>query len=559
MNPLPLIGRGIQILSLAAVFLPAYLLLRLFDRNAGPVLLRQFLQSCGACFVKAGQVLATRYDLVSEAYCQELSKLFDRMPSVSMAVARQVVERDLRRPLEEVFREFDPVPIASASIAQVHGAVLHTGESVVVKVMRPGIKRTFLVDLAFIKRLARFSRRHRMILKIDLSALASDFIDLTQEELDFRREARNTDRMRRLMHNDDVDHCAPRVFFEYSGSHVITMERMVGVAIIDLMAAVERRDSSQLELWSKRGITPEGTAELLLRSVLEQTMRHRTFQADPHPANLIVLDGGTLAWVDFGMLGWLDEHTWLQQFRMRRDVAFGRIHAAYERLLEMLQPLPPADLTSFEQRVKTVILDWVESSSSPNASFQEKSSGYFFVRLFMAIRGSGLSLPANVMRLYRTVIVADSIMLRLDPDIDWIPLLRRFMEIETKRQLAISLSETFSPESISHMLSVALHVPAATMKLIDWLNSRLPQVGWNYQQRISLLERALLMTIGALRLIFFLLTLALVGARAGRALYPANSWFTLDRLLGGYWWPLVAAGVFAVLALSRLLDTIDLP
>jgi ubiquinone biosynthesis protein len=558
MNPFPMIGRAVRVLFLVTLFVPAYLLRRLWDRRAGPVLLRQFFQSCGGCFVKAGQVLATRYDLIPAEYCQELSRLFDRMPSVSMAVVREVVESDLKRPLEGVFREFNPIALASASIAQVHDAVLHTGEPVVVKVMRPGIKQPFLVDLAFIKRLARFSRRHRMILRIDLTALAQDFINLTQEELDFRREARNTDRMRRLMQDDAVDHCAPRVFFEFSGSHIITMERMVGVAVIDLMAAVERRDLSQLELWSKRGITPEGTAELLLRSVLEQTMHHRVFQADPHPGNLIMLDGGILAWVDFGMLGWLDERTWLQQFRMRWDVAFGRIHAAYERLLEMLQPLPPADLSGFEQKVKTVIQDWIESSASPNASYQEKSSGYFFVRLFMAIRGSGLSLPANVLRLYRTVIVADSIMLRLDPEIDWIRILRRFMEIETERQLALSLRETFSAESISHMLAVALHIPPAMIKLIDWLNCRLPQVGWNYQQRMSLFERGLLAAVGLLRFVMFLFTLTILGERAGRLLYPASSWFGLDRLIGGYWWLLVAIGVLAVLTLSRLLAAMEL-
>jgi ubiquinone biosynthesis protein len=539
--------------------MPAFLLRRLFDRNAGPILLRQFLQSCGACFVKGGQVLATRYDLLPVEYCQELSRLFDRMPFFPFAVVRRVVERDLKRPLEEVFREFDPVPLASASIAQVHRAVLPTGESVVVKVMRPGIERTFLVDLAFIKRLARFGRRHRTILRIDLTTLARDFIDLTHEELDFRREARNTDRMHRLMQADDLRHYAPRVFFDCSGSRVITMERMEGVAVIHLMDAVERRDTTQLEQWSKRGITPQNTAQLLLRSVLEQTMHYRVFQADPHPANLIVLDGGVLAWVDFGMLGWLDEHTWSQQFNLRREVAFGRIHGAYERLLDVLQPLPPADLSGFELKVKTIVRDWVEASSSPNATFQEKSSGYFFVRLFGAIRGTGLSLPPNVMRLYRTVIVADSVMLRLAPEIDWIPMLREFMEVETRRQLAISLSETLSAPSISHMLAAALHAPAATIQLIDWLNSRLPQMGWNYQKRMSSLERALLGVLGSLRVLFFLITIAILGGRAVRSLAPASSLAVLDQFIGGYWWPLAALGVAAMIGLGRVLDEIDMP
>src|SRR5450432_759198 len=283
MNPFPAIGRCLRILFLASVFVPAFLLRRLFDRNAGPVLLRQFLQSCGACFVKAGQVLSTRYDLVPVAYCQELSKLLDRMPFVPIAMARKVVERDLKRPLDEVFREFDTVPLASASIAQVHGAVLLSGESVAVKVMRPGIEKTLRIDLALLIRAARFSRRHRAILRIDLTALTRDIVELTREELDFRRDARNTDRMRRLMQSDDIDHYAPKVFFDYSGPRVITMERIEGVAVTDLMSAAERNDTAQLDAWSKRGIAPERTAQVLLRSVLEQTMRHRVFHADPHP------------------------------------------------------------------------------------------------------------------------------------------------------------------------------------------------------------------------------------------------------------------------------------
>ena len=113
-------------------------------------------------------------------------------------------------------------------------------------------------------------------------------------------------------------------------------------------------------------------------------------------------------------------------------------------------------------QVKTIIRDWVEASSSPNADFREKSSGYFFARLFGAIRGSGLSLPANVMRLYRAVIVADSVMPRLDPEIDWVAILRQFIETEAKRQLAASVSDTFSAPAISQMLAGALHAPAAT-------------------------------------------------------------------------------------------------
>lgn len=557
MNPLPALARVLWVTILGTAFAAAFAVRRWFDRHAGPVLLRQFLQSAGACFVKAGQVLATRYDVLPAEYCEELSKLFDRMPSVSLAMARQVVESDLKRPLEEIFSEFEPIPLASASIAQVHGAILRSGEPVVVKVMRPGIEKMFRVDLGLIRRIARFSRRHRAILRIDLTPLARDFIELTREELDFTREARNTDRMRRLMRSDTVDHCAPRVFFEYSGARVITMERVQGVAVIDLMTAAERGDAARLDLWAARGITPQRTADTLLRSVLEQTMRHRVFQADPHPANLIVLDGGTLAWVDFGMVGWLDEHTWLQQFRLRTEVAFGRIHGAYQRLLEVFQPLPAGDLSGFELRVKAIIRDYTEASSDPNAGVRDKSVGFFFLRLFGAIRESGLSLPANVMRLYRTIIVADGVMLRLDPAIDWVAILRGFIEAEAKRQLGHTLKETLSAPSLAQMLAGALHAPEAAVQLIDWLNSGLPAMGWRYRQRVTLLERALLTSIGLLRGIFFVAVVAVVGSRAAGSLAPGSAWAMPDRTIGGYWWVVALVGVVAVVTLSRMLDDIE--
>lgn len=550
--------RGLRISFLAATLIPLYLVRRPFDRNAGPLLLRRFLQSAGAGFVKLGQILATRYDLISPAYSEELSKLFDQMPTIPFAEVQTAIERDLQRPLSAMFLSVDPEPLASASIAQVHSAFLQSGEAVVVKVMRPGMSRRFQVDLAFLKMWAGISRRYRSVFHADLKAVARDLAELTQEELDFRREARNTDRMYCLMRDDEVDHCAPKVFFAFCGDQVITMERMEGVSTVQLIGAVERKDTQQLEAWAQRGITVERTARLVLRSVLEQTIRHRVFHADPHPANLIVLDGGTLAWVDFGMLGWLDEKTWDQQFKLRVEIAFGRIHGAYEALLEALQPLPTKDLAPFEHEVKSVIRDYIDASASPHASMQEKSSGYFFMRLFAAIRRGGVSLPSNTVRLYRTVIVADMIMLRLAPQIDWIPIMRGFLTGETRRQITESLEKNFSGAEASELLLALLRVPAATVHTIEWMNTRLPQIGRYYEQRLSVFEQWLIMALSYLRGWFILSTLIIVGARLVGTPYLPNSWWgSMDRVIGSFWWPLILIGLFAVIGLRRVLNEIE--
>jgi ubiquinone biosynthesis protein len=552
--------RGLRISLLAAWLIPQFLLRRPFDRNAGPALLRRFLQSAGAGFVKLGQLLATRYDLISPAYSEELSKLFDQMPFVPLAVVQEVVERDLKLPLGEIYRSFDPDPLASASIAQVHGAILHTGQAVVVKVMRPGIAERFRVDLAFLRIWARLSRQYHSVFHMDLTAVARDLAELTREELDFRREARNTDTMHRLMRGDEVDHRAPEVFFAFCGEQAITMERLDGVSAVQLIAAVERNEVPQLEAWAQRGITPQRTARLVLRSILEQTMRHRVFHADPHPANLIVMDGGTLAWIDFGMLGWLDERSWDQQFKLRMAIASGRVHGAYEALLEALEPLPATDLSGFEREVKTITRDYIEASASPNAGMQEKSSGYFFARLFGAIRRGRVSLPSDVVRLYRTVIIADMIMLRLAPEIDWIPMMRGFLEAETRRQIAVSLEKNFSGPAVSQVMLALLRAPAATAETIQWINTRLPRLGRFYEHRLSVIERWLIMALSYLRGWFIISLLVIAGARLVATPYlPGSWWAAMDRLIGSFWWPLILIGLFAVIGLRRVLDEIEKP
>ena len=144
---IPLISRTARIVGLTVICLPAFLLRGLLGPRAGPRILRWYLQSCGAAFVKFGQVLAMRYDLLPVEYCEELSKLLDSLPPAPASLIIPVVERDLGRPLAECFAEFELTALAAASIAQVHGAKLLNGESVVVKVLRPGNHERFEIDL----------------------------------------------------------------------------------------------------------------------------------------------------------------------------------------------------------------------------------------------------------------------------------------------------------------------------------------------------------------------------------------------------------------------------
>ncbi len=151
------------------------------------------------------------------------------------------------------------------------------------------------------------------------------------QELDLSREAMHTAYIHEQMAADPIDHYAPRVYRDLSGRTVLTLERIRGVTVREMLAATTNGNGGALAAWAARGITPRRTAVILLRSVLEQTMRYRSFNADPHPSNLIVSDGGTLNWVDFGAVGWIDERQWDQQMRLRDAIAQEQIHRRLPR------------------------------------------------------------------------------------------------------------------------------------------------------------------------------------------------------------------------------------
>jgi ubiquinone biosynthesis protein len=518
-----------------------YLVAAAVRRQTRPQIARAYLQRAGGAFVKLGQILAMRYDLLPARYCDELSKLLDRMPPIPTDTVVAVIESDLGKPLDACYAEFDREALAAASIAQVHGALLPTGEAVVVKVIRPGVARMFQVDFVYMRLGARLLDALGAFRALNLRRLVAELIQITKEELDFRREARNIHEMHEAMLSDRIDHYSPALVPELCGPRVLTMERIDGVPVTRMIAALEAGDTATLAGWAQDGIEPERTAELLMRSILEQSMRHRLFHADPHAANLIAMPGGTLAWIDFGMLGWLDERLWKSQFRMREAVADGRIHAAYQHLLSTLEPLPPVDLTEFEAEVLELFRDWTLSSSTPTATLLEKSSGYFFLRIFDAVRRAGLALPLRLVRLYRAIFVGDIVMLKLDPAIDWVPIMRHFVTQENVRQVQAALHDATSPRTFRSAVEAYAAAPESLVALSEWVRDGLPGVGRTYRQERSRVERVTLLLLTYTR--------ALVVAGIVAVIIAPGLVDSLDLSR----WALVALGLLLWMLLGRLI------
>jgi predicted unusual protein kinase regulating ubiquinone biosynthesis (AarF/ABC1/UbiB family) len=254
--------------------------------------LKESLLKLGPTFIKIGQTLATRGDLLPLAYVKELMKLQDQVPPFPTAEAYARIEAELGRNLQEAYAEIDAEPVASASLGQVYRARLHTGEEVAVKVQRPNLAETITFDvhvlrglLAFV--LARFPRLHE---NADWEGMLDEFHATIFEEMDYVHESQNAERFRRNFSAWRVIH-VPTIYRTHTTARVLTMEFIHGTKVTDIEGLRARR------------ISPVKVNRLLVRAYLKQLLEDGFFHADPHPGNLLMMDDGRLAFFDFGMAG----------------------------------------------------------------------------------------------------------------------------------------------------------------------------------------------------------------------------------------------------------------
>ena len=544
-----------RLFALTVLVTPVFLVRNLFGPTGGPRTLRWYFEACGGGYVKIGQLLATRYDLLRVEYTDELGKLLDSLRPVPTPTIVQEIERGLGRAVSDAFASFETEPIATASLAQVHGAVLADGDEVVVKVLKPGIGDRVRVDLRFLRLSAHVLDLLPVLRGLDVSGLIDDLSRTAIDELDLGREAMYTAYLHEQMAADPIAHYAPRVYRDLSSRNVLTLERVRGVTVRELLTATTNGNGGMLELWAARGITPRRTAVILLRSVLEQTMRYRSFNADPHPSNLIVSDGGTLNWVDFGAVGWIDERQWDLQIRLRDAIAHERIHDAYLALLEGMEPLPYRNLSRFEDEIKTILSDFLIASRDPSAPLSQKSTGSFLLKTLRALRRNRLPMTSSTVQLYRTILVADIVMLGLYPSIDWRGHLRRFL-----RDLSADLvkSSVYEPMTSPYTVFRLARAPMAAANTLEWVMRRLPDIGRQTLRTLSAGERLIPHT---LRLLRRAAVLAVIGALGLAVIKPdVSSESALGRFvlrIADNPWPAVTIGVLTALVLSSFIRRIE--
>lgn len=257
--------------------------------------LRLSLEELGPTFIKLGQVLSTRPDILSADIIEELKKLQDSVPSISFDKVKKVIEEEFEDKLENVYKEFEEKPIAAASISQVHRAKLVTGKEVAVKVQRPKIEKTIMQDLSILKDLANFVDNHTKYGKMyNFKEMVLEFESIIKDELDFTKEAENADTFKQNF-TKDRGIIVPNVKWIYTTKSVLTMEYIDGIKLDDF----ERLDAA--------GINRNEIAERLAISICNQVLRDCFFHADPHPGNIQILPDGKIIFLDLGMVGTLSK------------------------------------------------------------------------------------------------------------------------------------------------------------------------------------------------------------------------------------------------------------
>jgi ubiquinone biosynthesis protein len=285
--------------------------------------LREMLDELGPTFVKFGQLLSIRPDLIPAEIINELRLLQDSVSPFPYDEVEQVIRAELKGEVGDLFAQFDPVPVAAASIGQVHLAELHTGRLVAVKVQRPNARRQIEADIALLRQVGRIvkSRVERLEF-VDTVELVDEFARSITRELDYRIEGRNAEVFRRMFAESSLV-VIPKVYWTYSSERVLTLERIEGIKLGDLdLAAIEQAERRRV-------------AHLMAEVWLEMVFRHGTFHADPHPANVFLLPDGRLGLVDFGITGALSQVDMRRLTRLLLDAVNENVDQLPRRLRDL--------------------------------------------------------------------------------------------------------------------------------------------------------------------------------------------------------------------------------
>lgn len=363
-----------------------------------PVQLRRRLEILGPTYIKLGQVLALRQDILPQSVTDELKNLLDRLPVVPFDRYLQMIEKDVGRPIGEMYSWVDPIPTGSASIAQIHRATTREGDSVIIKVVKPGIRETLTRDAILLNILGRILQL--FVPQYRPRQLIQEFVEYTRREVDLRREADNAETFAANFH--DLPGVAfPKIYRQYSSRGVLCMEFFKGYK----PGAPQTMDLPDEDR--------DHLVDLGAASIIRMLFRDGFFHADLHPGNLLILPGPRLGFIDLGMVGRFDSDLRRTFLYYYYTLVMGDAEGAARYLLAIAQPGPGADPTGFRREVTEILLRWNRSSS-----FRDFSLAQLIMRSVNLGAQHRLYFPVEMVLMVKALVTFEGVGQILKPGLD---------------------------------------------------------------------------------------------------------------------------------------------
>jgi predicted unusual protein kinase regulating ubiquinone biosynthesis (AarF/ABC1/UbiB family) len=397
---------------------------RRWRRLTGPVRLRRALERLGGGWIKLGQLLALRFDLLPAAYCLELFNLLDRVAPMPYAEVERTIRGELGRPVGELFASFEREPFGSASIGQVHGATLADGRRLAIKVQRPGIDALLMVDIALMYRVSRLIDWTHLLGGTRSREVIDELARWTREEVDYTIEAANAATMRANVRDSSSEY-DPEVLLEYTTRRVLTAERLDGLLLVDIIRELRVDREGCTRRLRAAGHDLDRVAYNIVWNFLGQAYATGIFHGDLHPANLLVLDGNQIGYVDFGIVGRLPESVTEGLGRYAMHLFAGDAAEAVDDFLRWLRPSSNTNVAAARREMTELTQRFLDDLENAIGGRREILARYQ-IDLLAATRRHRMVIDPAVILYMKVVLTIDAVTSELAPSLDLQSLHERF-------------------------------------------------------------------------------------------------------------------------------------
>jgi ubiquinone biosynthesis protein len=436
--------RAIQVLAvLWSYFLIPYLMPSRRGNISWAVRTRLALERLGGTWVKLGQGLSLRFDLLPASFCYEFFKLLNEVPPFEYTQVRELIKRELGDYPETLFVDFEPEPFASASVGQVHRATLPTGERVAVKVQRPGIRKSMRTDIELMYALTAILDRTRLFLYTPSREVIDEFARWAVDELDYTVEGRHAAILFQNSQGDSLERI-PEVYWKYSSPRVLTTELLEGVPLFKIVQAIWNDNSAYLSDLTARGYNLQRISEHIDWNMLNQIYVNGYFHADIHPANIIVLPGNMIGYVDFGIVGVLTDDIRESLVQYTWHFYQGNTERAVAQLARWMQPSSRTNMEAALRDLSNLHDDFRLTLRDPEGRRSSDSAATFAVNMLVVLRRHGITVSPGVLAYVRTIVTADTLRAELAPSSDFLSK----VEVFFARLISQQAREWFDPRKL---------------------------------------------------------------------------------------------------------------